>query len=135
MEKVGGWHGDPCRGSLGLLPSGPDPVGEWLVHHQPPGFHIGNRAGNCKGGIGEATRRRRAEPEQGGTIPSMTYFIRNGRSPHMPGTRYMNAVMGVTIGLAVGAVLGVSVFENLVLGIVLGIFIGAGIGSSLPANR
>ncbi len=22
--------------SLGLLPSGPDPVGEWLVHHQPP---------------------------------------------------------------------------------------------------
>jgi hypothetical protein len=22
---------------LGLLPSGPDPVGEWLVHHQPPG--------------------------------------------------------------------------------------------------
>ncbi len=23
--------------SLGLLPSGPDPVGEWLVHHQPPG--------------------------------------------------------------------------------------------------
>jgi diadenosine tetraphosphate (Ap4A) HIT family hydrolase len=27
---------------LGLLPSGPDPVGEWLVHHQPPGSHIGN---------------------------------------------------------------------------------------------
>src|SRR5690349_21891456 len=26
---------DPC--SLGLLPSGPDPVGEWLVHRQPPG--------------------------------------------------------------------------------------------------
>ncbi len=22
--------------SLGLLPSGSDPVGEWLVHHQPP---------------------------------------------------------------------------------------------------
>jgi len=35
-KRVGGWHGDPCRGSLGLLPSGPDPVGEWLVHHQPP---------------------------------------------------------------------------------------------------
>src|ERR1700674_1177771 len=25
---------DPC--SLGLLPSGSDPVGEWLVHRQPP---------------------------------------------------------------------------------------------------
>jgi hypothetical protein len=41
-ERVGGWHGDPCPGSLGLLPSGPDPVGEWLVHHQPPGFALGN---------------------------------------------------------------------------------------------
>src|SRR6218665_1779614 len=41
-KRVGGWHDDPCRGSLGLLPSGPDPVGEWLVHHQPPGLHIGN---------------------------------------------------------------------------------------------
>src|SRR5216684_5327337 len=28
---------DPNRSSLGLLPSGPDPVGEWLVHRQPPG--------------------------------------------------------------------------------------------------
>src|SRR6185503_16393692 len=27
---------DPSRSSLGLLPSGPDPVGEWLVHRQPP---------------------------------------------------------------------------------------------------
>jgi hypothetical protein len=45
---VGGWHDDPCLGSLGLLPSGPDPVGEWLVHHQPPGFHIGNNASECK---------------------------------------------------------------------------------------
>lgn len=35
-------------GSLGLLPSGPDPVGEWLVHHQPPGSHIGNIATKCK---------------------------------------------------------------------------------------
>ncbi len=45
---MGGWHDDPCRGSLGLLPSGPDPVGEWLVHHQPPGFHIGNIESKCK---------------------------------------------------------------------------------------
>jgi len=34
--------------SLGLLPSGPDPVGEWLVHHQPPEPHIGNYAIKCK---------------------------------------------------------------------------------------
>ena len=27
---------DPNRSSLGLLPSGPDPVGEWLVHCQSP---------------------------------------------------------------------------------------------------
>src|SRR5215469_18836528 len=28
---------DPNRCSLGLLPSGSDPVGEWFVHRQPPG--------------------------------------------------------------------------------------------------
>jgi|GEM_PF-2183841 hypothetical protein len=27
--------------SLGLLPSGSDPVGEWNVHHQPPALYIG----------------------------------------------------------------------------------------------
>src|SRR5207237_3715513 len=32
---------DPNRSSLGLLPSGPDPVGEWLVHRQPPASYIG----------------------------------------------------------------------------------------------
>src|SRR5262245_22932875 len=33
-----GWEADerPEPRSLGLLPSGPDPVGEWLVHRQPP---------------------------------------------------------------------------------------------------
>jgi hypothetical protein len=36
-------------GSLGLLPSGPDPVGEWLVRHQPPEGHIGDWGGKCKG--------------------------------------------------------------------------------------
>src|SRR5438067_13591417 len=32
------WEADerPEPRSLGLLPSGPDPVGEWLVHRQPP---------------------------------------------------------------------------------------------------
>lgn len=47
-KKVGGWHGDPCRNSLGLLPSGPDPVGEWLVHHQPPAVHIVNLSAKSK---------------------------------------------------------------------------------------
>ena len=37
---------DPC--SLGLLPSGPDPVGEWLVHRQPPGTYIGRTGGESK---------------------------------------------------------------------------------------
>jgi len=34
------WEADerPEPRSLGLLPSGPDPVGEWLVHRQPPGL-------------------------------------------------------------------------------------------------
>src|SRR5690606_39883123 len=49
-RKVGGWHDDPCRGSLGLLPSGPDPVGEWLVHHQPPTLHIVNCEAKSKEG-------------------------------------------------------------------------------------
>src|SRR5580692_4790892 len=43
---------DPNRSSLGLLPSGPDPVGEWLVHRQPPGFI-------SAGGAQKASRRRR----------------------------------------------------------------------------
>ena len=38
-----GWEADerPEPRSLGLLPSGPDPVGEWLVHRQPPDAYIG----------------------------------------------------------------------------------------------
>jgi len=40
--------GDPNRISLGLLPSGPDPVGEWPVHRQPPAPYIGACAGDCK---------------------------------------------------------------------------------------
>jgi hypothetical protein len=47
-DEAGGWNNDPFRGSLGLLPSGPDPVGEWIVHHQPPKSHIGNPLMKCK---------------------------------------------------------------------------------------
>src|SRR4029077_13769667 len=37
-ESRNWWEADerPEPRSLGLLPSGPDPVGEWLVHRQPP---------------------------------------------------------------------------------------------------
>src|SRR5258705_768237 len=50
---------DPNRSSLGLLPSGPDPVGEWLVHRQPPGPHIG----------GTERESKRAPPCGGSEIP------------------------------------------------------------------
>ena len=42
-DEGGRLTSDPIRCSLGLLPSGPDPVGEWLVHRQPPGVYIGRR--------------------------------------------------------------------------------------------
>src|SRR5205814_7937254 len=46
---------DPIRTSLGLLPSGPDPVGEWLVHRQSPGPYLGLKAPeNKRGGTGFA---------------------------------------------------------------------------------
>src|SRR5271166_68577 len=59
-EKGGRLTSDPNRSSLGLLPSGPDPVGEWLVHRQPPGFYIGRRARESKQGrdFRPAGRRR-----------------------------------------------------------------------------
>src|SRR5262245_18073310 len=40
----------PNRSSLGLLPSGPDPVGEWLVHRQPPALYIGRHSHKGKDG-------------------------------------------------------------------------------------
>jgi hypothetical protein len=43
--------------SLGLLPSGPDPVGEGCVHRQPPAGYIGDLEGENKC---RATRNRLA---------------------------------------------------------------------------
>ncbi len=40
VETGGRLTSDPIRTSLGLLPSGPDPVGEWLVHRQSPGPYL-----------------------------------------------------------------------------------------------
>ena len=49
MAKVGGWT-KTRPVSLGLLPSGPDPVGERYVLRQPPGPHVDYRARKRKGG-------------------------------------------------------------------------------------
>src|ERR1700728_790282 len=50
--SVGGWT-KTRPGSLGLLPSGPDPVGERYVLRQPPAAYVDHEA---------AGRKRRAEP-------------------------------------------------------------------------
>src|SRR5690349_24362052 len=47
-KKGGRLTSDPIRTSLGLLPSGPDPVGEWLVHRQSPGPYLGPKAAESK---------------------------------------------------------------------------------------
>src|SRR6476660_8580668 len=51
---------DPIRTSLGLLPSGPDPVGEWLVHRQSPGPYLGPKRPESK------RAHDRSNPAQGG---------------------------------------------------------------------
>src|SRR5205809_6818282 len=49
LEKTGRrLTSDPIRTSLGLLPSGPDPVGEWLVHRQSPGPYLGPKGRESK---------------------------------------------------------------------------------------
>ena len=51
LEKTGRrLTSDPIRTSLGLLPSGPDPVGEWLVHRQSPGPYLGPKGPESKRG-------------------------------------------------------------------------------------
>src|SRR5579864_3633969 len=54
------WEADerPEPRSLGLLPSGPDPVGEWLVHRQPPGHYIGRESLESKRRRGCACAQR-----------------------------------------------------------------------------
>ena len=52
IQRLGGrLTSDPNRSSLGLLPSGPDPVGEWLVHRQPPVSISAERGGNASAAI------------------------------------------------------------------------------------
>src|ERR1700691_3999809 len=56
---------DPIRTSLGLLPSGPDPVGEWLVHRQSPGPYLGPKAPESKRGICRHARENEATSKPG----------------------------------------------------------------------
>src|SRR5919204_5337342 len=51
------WEADerPEPRSLGLLPSGPAPVGEWLVHRQPPTLISAKRDENESGGQARST--------------------------------------------------------------------------------
>ena len=63
---------DPLRNSLGLLPSGPDPVGEWLVRRQFPGPYSGPKShGRQAGG-----RMRDCRMAKGHRIASMTDHAR-----------------------------------------------------------
>ena len=69
--KVGGWTNDPLRCSLGLLPSGPDPVGEWHVPRQPPGrlygrFGPGTQVGRPRRALAPGQGKR----VRGGSGPS-----------------------------------------------------------------
>src|SRR5438874_4284737 len=50
MRERGEADERPEPRSLGLLPSGPDPVGEWLVHRQPPACISAERNENASGG-------------------------------------------------------------------------------------
>jgi hypothetical protein len=61
-----GWEADerPEPRSLGLLPSGPDPVGEWLAHRQPPGPYIGRGGGESNMALFFSSCRRGGGPHE-----------------------------------------------------------------------
>src|SRR5271165_6928419 len=61
---VGGWT-KTRPVSLGLLPSGPDPVGERYVLRQPPAPQMDHRASGRKGERGEPTAGAKSEISNG----------------------------------------------------------------------
>jgi hypothetical protein len=83
---------DPNRSSLGLLPSGPDPVGEWFAHRQPPGPYIGGTGPDCKRG----TRRLLLAYFQHSWGKDRGYLAIAGRVPASPNGR----APGMKIGTA-----------------------------------
>ena len=60
---VGGWT-KTRPVSLGLLPSGPDPVGERYVLRQPPEAYLDHGGGKRKAREPATGRRRPGEPIQ-----------------------------------------------------------------------
>jgi len=60
---VGGWT-ETRPVSLGLLPSGPDPVGEWCVHRQPPSIYL-DRSGEFRNRLERLIQAARASPARG----------------------------------------------------------------------
>ena len=72
------WEADerPEPRSLGLLPSGSDPVGEWLVHRQPPPLYRALR------------RRRQAKPVA--YARTLMRYKRNGDAQTVPDIRDRN---------------------------------------------
>lgn len=72
-RQVGGWT-ETRPVSLGLLPSGPDPVGEWCVHRQPPSIYL-DRPGEFRNRL-ECSSRAAA-----GTSCARLHGIGNGVDP------------------------------------------------------
>ena len=52
----------PASGSLGLLPSGPDPVGEGYVHRQPPALIMELRTANYNQAVQKRVSKGKITP-------------------------------------------------------------------------
>src|ERR1700727_2540032 len=74
--SVGGWT-KTRPGSLGLLPSGPDPVGERYVLRQPPAAYVDHEA---------AGRKRRPATLTPPSPAPRPWHARSERSRRPPGT-------------------------------------------------
>lgn len=90
----------PARISLGLLPSGPDPVGEHCACCQPPGRYMGRLAGNGNPAWLRARYARRLRVVRapgGGSAPQglspsfhhPVHEVRKGLNPPLHTTRQL----------------------------------------------
>src|SRR5256886_12942666 len=76
LEKTGRrLTSDPIRTSLGLLPSGPDPVGEWLVHRQSPGPYLGPKGPESKRGGAASRGEKTTRFVMAGAVPALHLFF------------------------------------------------------------
>jgi hypothetical protein len=76
LEKTGRrLTSDPIRTSLGLLPSGPDPVGEWLVHRQSPGAYLGPKGPESKRGGTASSAGKRPSFVMAGLDPAIHVLL------------------------------------------------------------